>query len=296
MSGDKPPRLEGVERVDLPVVEASGVAARSVSGRIEVLVVGDRTDEVAVGTYDRTGSIVDWTTIDLASLPGWVPPPGDSQLEAIAVDGGSLVAFMREDPPLVLVADTSIGSIVARISLTAPAGSPLHGSWDDRSSRGEGMVLLRDGRLLVAKEKQPRALIEFAPVGADARGLSREILLGPDERWEHPTGAVEYAAVAMWKLRGAAKRDLDDISALAVGRHRDMWLLSDRSKRLARLSLDIPLAPPTGEIREFQEIWRLPKKTNKPEGLAALDDRHLLIAMDTNSTDRNGVIARRPQA
>jgi uncharacterized protein YjiK len=291
----KPPRLDAVGRVDLPVVEASDLAVRTIDGHTEVLVVGDRTAHVAAGTYEPERGFSNWETTDLSSLPGWPLPPQDGQLEAIAVDGGSLIAIMREDPPFVHVVDTDTGTVVANIRLVAPADSPLAGSWDDPASRGEGLVLLRDGRLLVAKEKRPRALIEFAPIGADARGLSREILLGPDESWDAPTGAVDYAAVAMWKLRGAAKEALDDISSLAIGRTRDIWLLSDRSQRLARLSLETPLAPTTGEIRSFEEIWRLPKQAGKPEGVAAIDAEHVLIAMDTGSMVDNGAIVRRPR-
>lgn len=294
MSGAKTPRLQRVQHVDLPVVEASDLAVRRVGDRTEVLVVGDRTAHVAAGTYDPVGGFSDWRTIDLSTLPGWPLPPHDSQLEAIAVDGGSLVAIMREDPPFVHVADTATGTVVAHIRLLAPPDSPLHGAWDDSSSRGEGLVLLRDGRLLVAKEKRPRALVEFAPVGADPHGLGREVLLGPQERWDAPTGAVDYAAVAMWKLRGPAKEALGDISSLAVGPDRDLWLLSDKSRRLARLSLDTPLAPPVGAIRHVHEIWRLPKGTVKPEGVAAIDDGCVLIAMDTDSVTDNGIVARPP--
>ena len=185
-----PPRLIRSAVVDLPVVEASGLARRFVDGAVRVIVAGDRTEVIAVGTYDATG-FSEWRTIDLADVDGWPQLDGDSQLEAVAVDGGSLVAMMREDPPIVLVAETDPPELQATIALTAPPGSPLHEYWSDPSSRGEGLVLLRGGRLLVAKEKRPRALVEFAPVGSSARGLSADDFLAPDESWEAPRGAVE---------------------------------------------------------------------------------------------------------
>ena len=184
----KPPRLVRSHYVDLPVVEASGLAARRTDDALRVLAVGDRTAHLAVSTYAPASGLGDWQTIDLSLVPGWPVPADDSQLEAIAVDGGCLVALMREDPPVVLVADTEQRALVAQITLTAPSGSPLAGRWDDPSSRGEGLVLLRNGRLLVAKEKRPRALVEFAPAGARAGGLSRRDFLAPGESWEAPTG------------------------------------------------------------------------------------------------------------
>ena len=289
----KSPRLVRSAVVDLPVVEASGLARRVAGGVVRVLVVGDRRSVVAVGTHDADG-FSDWRTIDLADVDGWPQLEGDSQLEAVAVDGGSIVALMREDPPVVLVAETDPPELRATISLTAPPGSPLHGHWSDPSSRGEGLVLLRGGRLLVAKEKRPRALVEFAPAGSAARGLSCDDFLGPDESWEAPRGAVDFVATAMWRLRGDAKRELGDISALAVDADRTLWLLSDKSRCLARLALDEPLTPENHEIRQLAEVWRLPKGATKPEGVVALDDDRLLVAMDTGSATGNGLVLERP--
>ena len=287
----KPPRLVKTAKVDLPVVEASDLAVRTSGGRTVVLVVGDRTATVAAGAYD--GGFGDWATLDLSEIAGW-PLSGESQMEAIAADGGSLVAIMSEDPPVVLVADADARRFVAQIMLVAPPGSPLDGAWDDPSSRGEGLVLLRGGRLLVAKEKRPSALIEFSPAGTPAQGLSPDDFLGPDEAWDPPDGNVEFVATSVWPLGGSASDTLGDVSSLAVARDRSLWLLSDKSATVARLRFDRPLPPETGAIEEFAEAWRLPKRVEKPEGIAALDETRVLVAMDTGSTTKNGMIVERP--
>ncbi len=287
-------RLDLVEMVDLPVVEASGVAVRQTDHGPVVLVVGDRTAEVGVGRVGDDGSLGDWAVLDLAALPGWPLPSGDSQFEAVAVDGGSLVALMCEDPPVVLVADTVTRELRAEIRLTAPRGSLLDGQWDDASSRGEGLVLLRGGRLLVAQEKRPRALIEFGPVGADPQGLSSDDLLGSDEPWQAPSGDVEFVPLSMWKLKSSAKKALGDVSAIATDPAGDLWLLSDKSQRVGRLGLDDPLGPDDDEIRDLDEIWDLPEGAEKPEGIAALGNGRVLVALDTRSTSGNGMIVTRP--
>jgi hypothetical protein len=290
----KRPRLTLVDVVDLPVVEASGVAVRRTDSGPVVLVVGDRTAEIGVGRIDDDGSLGDWTVVDLAGLPGWPLPAGDSQFEAIAVDGGSLVALMCEDPPVVLVADTVTRELCAVIRLTAPAGSLLDGQWDDASSRGEGLVFLRGGRLLVAQEKRPRALIEFGPVGSDPQGLSIDDLLGPGESWEAPDGDVEFVPLSMWKLKSAAKKALGDVSSIAIDSEGNLWLLSDTSQRVGRLALDDPLGPDDDEIRDLDEIWDLPEGAEKPEGIAALGDGRVLVALDTRSASGNGMIVTLP--
>ena len=95
-----------------------------------------------------------------------------------------------------LVANTGTREFRAEIRLTAPAGSVIDGQWDDASSRGEGLVFLRGGRLLVAQEKRPQALIEFGPVGAEPQGLSSDDLLGPGESWQAPSGRVDFVPLS----------------------------------------------------------------------------------------------------
>jgi len=293
MSG-KLPRLVLLESIDLPVIEASGVTVRRTERGSVVLVVGDRTAEVGVCLIGDDGELDDWDTIDLAALPGWPLPPGDSQFESIAADGGSVVALMCEDPPLVLVADTVTREFRAEIRLTAPAGSVLDGQWDDASSRGEGLVFLRGGRLLVAQEKRPRALIEFGPIGTEPAGVSTGDLLGPGESWEAPRGQVEFVPLSMWKLKGKAKKALGDISSIGTDSDGNLWLLSDKSRRVGRVGLDVPLDPDDDEVRDLDEIWKLPKGAEKPEGIAALGDGRVLVALDTRSTSGNGLIVTRP--
>ena len=290
----KAPRLVLSEVIDLPVVEASGVAVRQTERGAVVLVIGDRTSEVGGCVVGPGGRLDDWTTIDLAELPGWPPTSGDSQFEAIAADGGSLVAVMREDPPVVLVADTGTRELRAEIRLTAPAGSLIDGQWDDASSRGEGLVFLRGGRLLVAQEKRPRALIEFGPVGTEPKGLSSDDVLGPGESWDAPGGRVDFVPLSMWKLKSAAKRALGDVSAIGTDSQGHLWLLSDKSQRVGRLDLDIPLDPDDDELRDLDEIWNLPKGAEKPEGIAAIGDGRVLVVLDTPSTSGNGMIVTRP--
>ncbi len=287
-------RLVLSELIDLPVMEASGVAVRRTERGSVVLVIGDRNAELGACRIGDDGALGEWTILDLATLPGWPLPPGTSQFESIAADGGSLVALMCEDPPAVLVADTVTREFRARIELTAPAGSLLDGQWDDASSRGEGLVLLRGGRLLVAQEKRPRALIEFGPAGTEPQGLSSRDFLGLDESWDAPMGHVEFVPLSMWRLRDAAKHALGDVSSIGADPDGNLWLLSDKSQRLGRLGLEPPLRPGGDEIHDLDETWDLPEEVIKPEGIVALGGGRVLVAMDTRSTSGNGMIVSRP--
>jgi hypothetical protein len=287
----KTPRLRLVERVDLPLVEASAVAAvPAPDGSLRLLLVGDRASVLSTARYDD-GAIGAWEQVDLATVQGW-PLGADepSQLEGVAVDGAGTVALLREDPPTVLLLDLDAASVTATLALH-------HGRdewaefWADPASRGEGLLLLRGGRMLVVKEKNPAALVEFAPQGAGARGVSADDRLGAGERWDGPPADAPYEAVAAWRLSGSAAEALEDVSDLAWGPAGELWLLSDKSRSVALV--DLPLAAGGGEIDAVAECWRLPKGAEKPEGLASLGDGRVLVVLDQPGGGRTGWVVDR---
>ena len=98
----------------------------------------------------------------------------------------------------------------------------------------------------------------------------------------------------MWKLKSAAKKALGDVSSIGTDSEGNLWLLSDKSRRVGRLGLDVALDPDDDEVRDLDEIWDLPKGAEKPEGIAALGDGRVLVALDTRSTSGNGMIVTRP--
>jgi uncharacterized protein YjiK len=288
----KPSRLELAEQIDIPVVEASDLAVRrTADGETHVIAVGDRNWTIGIGNV-VDGAIVGWQTLDVDAVEGLVPHSGDSELEAIAADGGSLVAVVQEERSVVIVVDADRRQVISTITLDEHP--VLSGMWDEANARCEGLVLLRGGRLLIAKEKNPAALVEFAPAGAAPAGVSADDLLDPGEPWQPPDGDDVFSAVAMWPLAGEAADHFRDISALGVTRERELCLLSDKSRTIGRLSLDRPLDPAGGKIDTIDEVGRLPKHIDKPEGVAALAPGRFLVASDTKTASDNGFVVTRP--
>jgi hypothetical protein len=272
-------RLIRLATVDVPVVEASGVAtAQDAGGTTYVAVAGDRTAEVAWAPVVGD-AIGEWSRLDLASTPGWPFAVGQSsQFEAVAVDGHRRLVVMCEEPAVVLVVDPAAGAVTATIRLVVGPSSPVHRAWQDRSSRGEGVVLLRDGRLLVAKEKRPAALLLFGPLGDTGGGVDRGDLLRPGERWAGPDSDEEYHLLACWLLAGAAADTVRDISDLALDPAGGLWLLSDQSAVVARVAW--PLGPDERPVTVLERARRLPKHASKAEGLAWLAPRRVVVVMD----------------
>ncbi len=161
---------------DVPLEEVSGICLRrGPAGAMQVVAIGDRA---AIGAWatipDDPGGPVTWQTIPLTGLAGTRLPADDPQIEAVCADGAGRVLLLQESPARVELVDPPGGRVVASIDLEVPAGHPLAASWaDPDGSRGEGAVFLANGHLLVAKEKDPPAFIEFGPAGEPASGLSR---------------------------------------------------------------------------------------------------------------------------
>jgi len=119
----------------------------------------------------------------------------------------------------------------------------------------------------------------------------------------NPWGTLESRSFALEEffLQGedgmqltTAQNALADISSLCVAPDRSLWLLSDKSESVARLAMTRALRPDEPEISELDDVWRLPKKVSKPEGMVFLDERRLLIALDTRSKSDNAIVVEPP--
>ena len=99
--------------------------------------------------------------------------------------------------------------MVASIDLAVEGGGDIAQAWSDpKGSRGEGMVLLPGGHLLIAKEKKPAAFVEFGPSGSQSRGLLRGGALADGKRWPIKKGHHQFLALAVWLPDKAIGQDL----------------------------------------------------------------------------------------
>jgi hypothetical protein len=176
-----------------------------------------------------------------------------------------------------------------------PAHEEIHRAWAaDDNARGEGLLLLREGHLVVAKQKDPVALLEFGPEGAAALGVSQDTLLGPGDNFALPGEDDErmflpYTFLHAWPLHGEHLKSIND---LAVGPDGALHCLSAASRRIGRI--EGRLAP--GEHRLHQEeTWDRAcdllegegGEDRKAEGLVFLPDGTPLVALDTKLSGDN---------
>lgn len=291
----KAPRLEVVRTEDVPIQEVSGVCLRRGPGGVMSLVaIGDRAATAAwvVLPADDHAPLT-WEIADLTGLPGAGLPEQDPQLEAVCADGAGRVLLLQETPPRAVLIDPPAREVVAIIDLVIQDGHPLATAWGDPDgSQGEGVVLLADGHLLIAKEKDPAALIEFGPTGEPASGVVAGSVLADGVAWPVAAGRQTFVPLATWMPDAELRRTCRDFSDLELGPDRRLYVLSDKSASLARLS---PLPADGGEA-SAEASWDLGKVAGKPEGLAFTRNGRAVVALDTKASNANILLFEPPVA
>jgi len=185
-------------------------------------------------------------------------PADDLHIEGVCADGLGRILLLQETPPRVEFIDPKASKVIASIDLAVEGRGEIARTWSDpKGSRGEGMVLLPGGHLLVAKEKKPAALIEFGPPHSQSRGLLR----GGCDRWPIKKGHHQFVALAIWLPDKTLGKTCADFSALEIGPDGRLYLLSDKSSTIARLD-DLPAggAPQRSLMLGGSTIWMASRK------------------------------------
>ncbi len=284
-----------VRRVlDVPLREVSGICLRRGRNRKTLIAVGDRVAKVAWLSLPHSElKSPDWHVTNIAKLSGSRLPKNDPQIEAVCADGVGRVLLLQETPPRVEVIDPEIAKVIASIELMVEGRDDVARSWSDpKGSRGEGMVLLPDGHLLIAKEKHPAALIEFGLRNLKSKGLAKGGALAAGKRWPIGKGKHRFVALAVWfpdKKLATACADFSDLEIDPDGR---LYVLSDKSATIARLD-DLPAG---GGTASLATMWKLSGVKGKPEGLSFTANGRAVVALDERKARRNLVLLKPPIA
>ena len=283
-------------RAALPLTEISAFALRQGEAGTELIVVGDEDFGVLCVPLSDDGQLGESERCDLwRKLPMDVVAGSDgSQFEGVACDGEGRVLLLQEGPGRVLVLSRRLDSLLHTIRLIVDPDEPDFGEkWhDDDNARGEGMVLLRDGHLLIAKQRKPIRLIEFGPPGADPLGISPDTLLPADAPYDVPSGdgEVELAVLASWRLADGEDEDaFESINDLACDADGRLFLLSSRTRRIACIEEALGAHE---ERARFARVWDLPDGTpggedDRPEALALPFEGAALVGIDTKKPGDN---------
>ena len=162
---------------------------------------------------------------------------------------------------------------------------------EDENKRGEGLLLLDNGHVLVAKQSKPVRLIEFGPA-SEPGGIGPTTFLGPDQHFSLAAGEhVEHDVLASWRLHPDSEDSFESLNDLAVGDDGRLYVISSKSRRIGRAEERIGADEDSVRI---SENWDLPDELpggddGNPEGLALLDGLRPLVSIDTKGPEHNVV-------
>ena len=293
------PRSEVHHVATLGLRELSGLAVFGGPGRPpRLLAVGDEDFAVVSAEVDGSGAVVRTWRDDLqpARRDAGVDLRSGSGFEGVASDGVGTVVLLQEEQARLLVVAPDFSRLLHTLVLAVPVDQPvLNPAWDrEPNSRGEGLLLLRRGHVLIAKERDTACLIEFGPAGDRPIGVAADTVLGPGETFQRPDAATaELVPLAVWPLSAAAARTLPTINDLALGPDGRVYALSGHAQVIVRM--EERLTP--GERAGANAVWPIGDgipggRTARPEGLAFLPSGRPVVGIDTGQPQDNLVVLR----
>lgn len=286
------PKVKARRVGSIPLKEVSGLArGRDRDGNRIVVAIGDGAALIAWAPLAGDVEDLRWQSADLSHAAGSRIPRKDPQIEGVALDGRMGVVIVQEFPNRAEVIDAVSRSVRAQVVFDVPdlpSLADVHASWQDpNSSHSEGIVLMRNGHVLLVKEKDPAALLEFGPVGDQPLGLGSESWLPDDQTWVVGPGEVTLTCLAAWRPSEDLRRACPDFSDAAVGGDGRLLMTGDQAQVLVAVdALPAAADPHDGEF-PAAGMWRVSGIEDKPEGLAVLPNGDVLIACDRRKVTGN---------
>jgi hypothetical protein len=273
---------------NVPLREVSGLGQRRDAAReaAEVLAVGDNEFALMLADVDELADGGGFRSVDLRQVIGHPAPSEGSEWEAADGDATGRVFILQESPARVFVLNDGLDSVAHAIDLRLDDRERAELNWDASSNaRAEGLVLLQNGHLLVAKEKDPPLLMEFGPMGERAGGLAPELLFASLGEFPLQSDArSDFSLLSFWRLESEAGRRIGDFSDVAAGPDQRLYVLSDESRCIAQM--DLSLTPSRASFG-ITELWELPDALRQPEGLVVREDMVPIVAIDKDEPSEN---------
>ena len=274
--------------------EVSGLTVRGgPQSRPRLLAVGDESFAVASVEIDDEGAPARPRCDDLtpALRAARIELRCGSGFEGIACDGDGTLVLLQEEQARLLVVAPDLSRLLHAVALAVPSDDPLlNPGWHRRpNSRGEGLLLLEGGHVLIARERDDACLIEFGPPGDAPIGVSAGTVLAPGGRFRRPgTAESEVVPLAVWPLTAP---ELPTVNDLALGPDGRVYALSAESRVIARL--ERRLVP--GERARATDVWQIGDgipggRGARPEGLTFLPSGRPAVGIDTKHPDNNLVV------
>lgn len=299
------PRLKTLATLHIEASELSGLSAvkKSADGSYLVSIVGDGSPQVIEVSLDeqlklQSSNVVDFTKAvdERFALCHAEIGPGckdalkmiRAQWEAFAIDGRGRNFLLQESSHAIIVMNSSMSDVQNVVNFDfskskfAPSRDSKKQKKVDDDLSAEGFVLLRNGHILIAKEKNPAVLGEFGPAGSKALGINKDTILGDNEVFEIQGNAERSSLVllAEWRIAGHGKCDVADLTADKSG---VVYVLSENCRSIQKIDRLVP----DGEVAVPVNQWRLPKSVRNPEGFSIDELNRFWVVSDLKERGNN---------
>lgn len=314
--------LSVVESHTLPIVEISGLAWRvdPKTKKRQLVIVSDREHKIFLADWDKRKTGFDLKEIDIDVLEKTVspkretqstPPPkkappksaagktpakpevAQSEWESVFSDESGRIFIVKEHPTQVVVLNPELNAIETTIEMKVTSGGSASATWDDdANSKGEGLLPLKNGHMLVVKEKTPLSIIEFGPVGQAASGYEKELAI--EGKGLFPLDKLKGAgltAVASWQFSPELDTFLEDSSGINVDPEGTLYLLGDQRNMIVEIGTRLK---PSKEKLKAKHLYSIPSVIKQPEGMVINEKRMPIIAIDSKKTDKPNLFLLSP--
>ena len=303
------------ESTVLPIREISGIYLRNLAQNdphgYTIVSVGDEQAKINVATVDVVNDkliasdIIDFTKpiVDRFGVCTSALIPAcrhnaeqlTSQWQSLNTDASGKVFLLHEEMASVVVYDAKNEEVTNVINLNA--FSVEHERVTTRSMLrakrptgvGEGMTLLRNGHLLITKERNPPTIVEFGLSTEESQGYGPELSLRPDGVFALPSARVEMVPLQRWKVQKEYSQC--DITELNTDSNGQLYFLSERCKLIGKIKgLD-----PTHSEFEVEQTWFLPFELMSVQSFVVFASGHFLVAVDHKSETKKNLFFLRQQ-
>jgi len=294
------------EQYNVPIAELSGLAivrasAQKNEAKINLYGIGDASYEIANLRINGASTEASIDVHDVAHILG-KRVKDSSQWEAIAADGKNTLCMLSEARGEISCLDRSLQQDRGSLSLDVSSIGYLKSAWEAQpNSRGEGMILMKKGHVLVLKEKQPPMLIEFGPEDDAPMGYGPAAFLQKGDEFVVPRSdspgrlgqPSRLVALKVWEFSERLRELAKDASEIALGPDGRVYLLSQESSTLIRL--EKTLKPDEGKIGvSHGAYWHLPAGIDKAEGLVIDDEMHPWVGIDIGQMSKPNLFRLSP--
>lgn len=300
-------KLEIQSKIKIPLKEISGLVATQENEGYSFYAVGDKQAKVAkvkLSTknkikshelYDFEDILIDKFHICHSNLGTNCRRMHDfltTDWEAITTDHKGNLFLLQEASGNIFVFNNELSKLKLLIHLNFDQYLKGSSYGYEQNSLGEGIILLKNGHFLIAKEKHPIALIEFGPKGDKAYGINKNTILPKEETFSLPKElkgkkSIVFEQLKIWTMGDRAKCDASDLTTDSDGY---LYVLSQKCKKISiykSLSVDNNSLKPN-------HIYDIPRKIKNPEAITLLPNKNIVIGSDRKNKKSNIYLLKRP--